>query len=58
MKQKVIVIFRGTDTSPVDLQDSIDVYLNQGWEIKQISTAYFDRAGIGASVAVTLLLVK
>ncbi|MCL1933282.1 MAG: hypothetical protein FWF53_05690 [Candidatus Azobacteroides sp.] len=58
MKQKVIIVFTGTDCNPLDLQDSIDKYLKEGWKIKKISTAYLDRAGVGMSVAVTLLLGK
>jgi hypothetical protein len=58
MKQKVVTIFTGTGNNPVDLQHRIDSYLKEGWEIKQISTAYFNRDGAGDSVAVTLLLGK
>lgn len=58
MKQKIITVFTGTDTNPVDIQDKIECYLKDDWEIKQISTAYHDRAGIGMSVAITLLLGK
>jgi len=57
MKQKVVIVFTGTDTNPVELE-GINKYLQDGWEIKQISTAYLERAGIGKSVAVTLLLGK
>ena len=58
MNQKVVVIFVGTGENPNDLQVDIDKYLNEGWEIKQISTAYFNRPGHGMSIAVTLLLGK
>ena len=57
MKQKIIVAFTGTDSNPTELE-GVDKYLKDGWVIKQTSTAYFDRASIGKSVAVTLLLEK
>jgi hypothetical protein len=58
MKQKVITIFTGTDNTVNDYQKEIESYLKEGWVIKQISTAYLDRAGVGKSVAITLLLGK
>jgi hypothetical protein len=56
MKQKVVTVFTGTDIRLIDYQKDIDRYLQSGWVIKQISTAYSERAGIGLSIAVTLLL--
>jgi len=57
MKQKVVIVFTGTDINPVELE-GVDKYLKDGWEIKQISTAYYNMAPIGMSVAVTILLGK
>ena len=55
MKQKLVTIFTGTDEGGVDHQERIDRYLKDGWAIKQISTAYTERACFGLSVAITLL---
>ncbi|MDR1584054.1 MAG: hypothetical protein LBS55_12520 [Prevotellaceae bacterium] len=58
MIQKVITIFTGTDNRIIDHQKEIEIYLKEGWEIRQISTAYIERAGVGMSVAIALLLGK
>jgi len=58
MNQKVVIVFVGADCKTYDLQDEIKRYLDDGWEIKQVTTAFVERAGVGKSIAVTLLLGK
>lgn len=58
MKQKVIVVFIGTDNKVNDLQDEIEPYLIEGWKIAHTSTAFVERASVGNSIAITLLLGK
>ena len=58
MQQKVITLFCGTDSNPQDHQPQIEKYFKEGWQIVHSSTAYFDRAGHGTRLAITLLLQK
>ena len=58
MKQKVVTFFFGADRSKYDLEKEIEEYLRDGWEVRQTSTAFVERASVGRSIAVTMLFVK
>jgi hypothetical protein len=56
MRQTVITLLVGVDNGKYEHRE-INAYLNEGWIIKQLSTAYTSKPGKSEEhIAVTLLL--